>query len=226
MLFCCWIHVICLMVCWWIIVDRHYNNAFYARVGGVSNAELNRLEIELLFLLDFGVVISSRVFESYCLHLERDELVNGPEGMKRIDTALALPSNIGATDVPEIPADNATAKGSNPNSPPDRFEDWPTNCLHRNSRVMKWFQDHSISSSFEYDLVKIYGIWEMSVVRRRCTYEIDHDMRKNELRPSFFVHRAVVSRLNLLVYLKFKHSAESSYVHPSAHFCTSSPVLV
>ncbi|KAJ6989564.1 cyclin-U1-1 [Populus alba x Populus x berolinensis] len=51
--------------------DVHYNNAFYARVGGVSNAELNRLEMEFLFLLDFGVMVSSRVFESYCSHLEK-----------------------------------------------------------------------------------------------------------------------------------------------------------
>ncbi|KAL5794019.1 hypothetical protein ACOSP7_002613 [Xanthoceras sorbifolium] len=33
----------------------HYNNAFYARVGGVSNAELNKLELEVLFLLDLRV---------------------------------------------------------------------------------------------------------------------------------------------------------------------------
>ncbi|CAK8536568.1 unnamed protein product [Lathyrus sativus] len=57
--------------------DEHYNNAVYARVGGVSNAELNKLELELLFLLDFKVVVSSRVFESYCLHLEKEMLVNG-----------------------------------------------------------------------------------------------------------------------------------------------------
>ncbi|KAL5794024.1 hypothetical protein ACOSP7_002618 [Xanthoceras sorbifolium] len=38
--------------------DVHYNNAFYARVGGVSNAELNKLELEVLFLLDFGTVSS------------------------------------------------------------------------------------------------------------------------------------------------------------------------
>jgi hypothetical protein len=56
---------------------RHYNNAFYARVGGVSNAELNKLELELLFLLDFGVTVSSRVFESYCLHLEKEMFLNG-----------------------------------------------------------------------------------------------------------------------------------------------------
>ncbi|KAJ8763741.1 hypothetical protein K2173_003523 [Erythroxylum novogranatense] len=57
--------------------DVHYNNAFYARIGGVSNAELNRLEIEFLFLLDFGVMVSSRAFESYCMHLEKEMLLNG-----------------------------------------------------------------------------------------------------------------------------------------------------
>jgi len=55
----------------------HYNNAFYARVGGVSNAELNRLDLELLILLDFGVIVSSRGFETYCLHLEKEMLVHG-----------------------------------------------------------------------------------------------------------------------------------------------------
>ncbi|GAB4825131.1 Cyclin-U1-1 [Ancistrocladus abbreviatus] len=55
-----------------MIDDEHYNNEFYARVGGVSNAELNRLEVELLLLLDFGVMVSSPVFETYCFHLERE----------------------------------------------------------------------------------------------------------------------------------------------------------
>ncbi|KAL3332844.1 hypothetical protein AABB24_033087 [Solanum stoloniferum] len=61
-----------------LLDDAHYNNAFYARVGGVSNAELNKLELELLFLLDFGVNVSARVFESYCQYLEKEMLSNGP----------------------------------------------------------------------------------------------------------------------------------------------------
>ncbi|XP_028194962.1 cyclin-U1-1-like isoform X2 [Glycine soja] len=70
----------------YVYIDRHYNNAIYARVGGVSNAELNKLELELLFLLDFRVMVSSRVFESYCFHLEKEMVVNGT-GMK-IERAL------------------------------------------------------------------------------------------------------------------------------------------
>ncbi|CAB4274239.1 unnamed protein product [Prunus armeniaca] len=72
--------------------DVHYNNAFYARVGGVSNAELNRLEVELLFLLDFGVMVSSRVFESYCFHLEKEMMLNG--ACQRIERPLLVLSDV------------------------------------------------------------------------------------------------------------------------------------
>ncbi|KAI3440673.1 uncharacterized protein J3R85_003104 [Psidium guajava] len=97
--------------------DEHYNNAFYARVGGVSNSELNRLEMELLFLLDFGVVVSSRVFESYCLHLEREVLLNGHGGHGRIDKALVL-SDPALDDVTELPAvEDAQATPDPPSLP-------------------------------------------------------------------------------------------------------------
>ncbi|GAY60798.1 hypothetical protein CUMW_204880 [Citrus unshiu] len=35
------------------------------------------LDLELLILLDFGVMVSSRVFETYSLHLEKEMLVHG-----------------------------------------------------------------------------------------------------------------------------------------------------
>ncbi|KAL0001742.1 hypothetical protein SO802_015523 [Lithocarpus litseifolius] len=81
--------------------DEHYNNAFFARVGGVSNAELNRLELELLSLLDFGVAVSSRVFEFYCLHLEREVMFNGIG--QKIERAI-IPSAL--DDVTEISVDD------------------------------------------------------------------------------------------------------------------------
>nr|GEW63001.1 cyclin-U1-1 [Tanacetum cinerariifolium] len=64
-----------IMVAAKVLDDVHYNNAFYARVGGVTNVELNRLEVEFLFMLDFELTVSSRVFESYCLHLEREMIL-------------------------------------------------------------------------------------------------------------------------------------------------------
>ncbi|KAH7440480.1 hypothetical protein KP509_04G109700 [Ceratopteris richardii] len=52
--------------------DIHYNNAFYARVGGVSIEELNRMELELLFRLDFRLCVTTHTFNSYCVHLEHE----------------------------------------------------------------------------------------------------------------------------------------------------------
>lgn len=79
---------------------RHYNNAFYARVGGVSNAELNKLELELLFLLDFGVNVSARVFESYCQYLEKEMLSNGPT--LRIEKSVISSTTSTVDDATEI----------------------------------------------------------------------------------------------------------------------------
>ncbi|XP_078447731.1 cyclin-U1-1-like [Wolffia australiana] len=58
-----------------VLDDVHHSNAFYSKVGGVSMEELNRLELELLFLLDFDVAVGSRVFEGYCLHLEKEMML-------------------------------------------------------------------------------------------------------------------------------------------------------
>lgn len=80
-----------------ILDDVHYNNAFYARVGGVSITELNRLEIELLFLLDFKVTVSSRVFESYCQHLEKEVVMCNGAAVERPAT-----TNTSTDDVTEI----------------------------------------------------------------------------------------------------------------------------
>lgn len=65
------------MVATKLLDDVHYNNAFYARVGGISNAELNCLEIDFLFRLDFRLQVTSNMFEGYCTHLEREMMLAG-----------------------------------------------------------------------------------------------------------------------------------------------------
>lgn len=84
--------------------DAHYNNAFYARVGGISNSELNRLEIDFLFRLAFRLKVTAKVFESYCLHLEKEMLV-GAAG-QRIERT--LPGFLG------VSSDSDSAKREEP----------------------------------------------------------------------------------------------------------------
>lgn len=69
--------------------DVHFNNSFFARVGGVSVVELNRLEMELLFRLDFRLQVPAPEFEFYCSHLEK-EMWRGEA--VRVDRSVPLPS--------------------------------------------------------------------------------------------------------------------------------------
>ncbi|KAG8653868.1 cyclin-P3-1 [Manihot esculenta] len=54
------------------IDDAFFNNAYYAKVGGVSTAELNRLERKFLFSVDFRLHVNVNTFGRYCSQLEKE----------------------------------------------------------------------------------------------------------------------------------------------------------
>ncbi|KAK1317263.1 Cyclin-P3-1 [Acorus calamus] len=54
------------------IDDAFYNNAYYAKVGGVTTGEMNRLELKFLFSLDFRLQVNVGTFGKYCLQLEKE----------------------------------------------------------------------------------------------------------------------------------------------------------
>lgn len=51
--------------------DQYYNNAYYAKVGGVPCGELNSLEAEFLFGVNFGLHVTADEFYKY-----RTQLIN------------------------------------------------------------------------------------------------------------------------------------------------------
>lgn len=55
--------------------DRYFNNSFYAKVGGVSTAELNRLELEMLQLLEFQVSVTPEQLVVLLLEAQSGKLV-------------------------------------------------------------------------------------------------------------------------------------------------------
>ncbi|KAL3849868.1 hypothetical protein ACJIZ3_011750 [Penstemon smallii] len=57
--------------------DAFFNNAYYARVGGVSTTELNKLETKFLFDLDFRLHVSIQTFRKYCSMLKKESNANG-----------------------------------------------------------------------------------------------------------------------------------------------------
>ncbi|PKI54034.1 hypothetical protein CRG98_025581 [Punica granatum] len=65
------------------VEDLNYRNSYYARVGGLRTEEMNRLEMEFLFLMGFKLHVNVSVFESYCSHLEREVGIGGGYHIER-----------------------------------------------------------------------------------------------------------------------------------------------
>ncbi|KAB2052166.1 hypothetical protein ES319_A12G101000v1 [Gossypium barbadense] len=65
------------------VEDMNYRNSYFARVGGLTTKELNKLEVELLFLMGFKLHVNVSVFESYCSHLEREVSIGGGYHIER-----------------------------------------------------------------------------------------------------------------------------------------------
>ncbi|MCO5589131.1 hypothetical protein L7F22_043097 [Adiantum nelumboides] len=61
-----------IMVATKFLDDLHHNNAFYAKIGGISLHELNILEIDFLFKLKFQLHVTPVIYEGYNTHLERE----------------------------------------------------------------------------------------------------------------------------------------------------------
>jgi len=80
--------------------DSYYTNAYYAKVGGVSCSEMNLLELDFLFLIDFSLNVSPELFNRY-----RAELVKHafnycacPCGVDPVTMSLPLQNTNGMPD--------------------------------------------------------------------------------------------------------------------------------
>ena len=51
--------------------DTFYDNEFYSKVGGVSCAEMNVLEAEMLGLLNYGLWVEAEEYGKYKERIER-----------------------------------------------------------------------------------------------------------------------------------------------------------
>ncbi len=58
--------------------DTYYNNAYYAKVGGLPVQEINLLELEFLFLVNFTLDVTPEQYEKYYGELDRRK--NMPRG--------------------------------------------------------------------------------------------------------------------------------------------------
>ncbi|CAN7008028.1 hypothetical protein IGI04_010824 [Brassica rapa subsp. trilocularis] len=52
--------------------DLYYNNAYYAKVGGISTKEMNLLELDFLFGLGFDLNVTPNTFHAYFSYLRKE----------------------------------------------------------------------------------------------------------------------------------------------------------
>ncbi|KAH7537775.1 cyclin-U4-1 [Ziziphus jujuba] len=58
--------------------DKYYNNAYYAKVGGISTTEMNLLEVDFLFGLSFELNVTPSTFHTYCSYLQKEMMLQLP----------------------------------------------------------------------------------------------------------------------------------------------------
>lgn len=52
--------------------DSHYNNAYFAKIGGVSTTEINGLEMAFLKMIGYRLHVSPNYFERLCSHFVKE----------------------------------------------------------------------------------------------------------------------------------------------------------
>lgn len=74
--------------------DAYYNNAYYSKVGGVLVSEMNGLEVDFLFRINFSLHVTPEVFHKY-----KAELVAHSVNMGLIAQAPQIPPSIPEEEV-------------------------------------------------------------------------------------------------------------------------------
>ena len=45
--------------------DKHYSNAYYAKIGGLELEQLNKMELEFVIGMNFDLFVEAKVFDKY-----------------------------------------------------------------------------------------------------------------------------------------------------------------
>jgi hypothetical protein len=98
--------------------DQYFNNAYFGKVGGVSCKEINLLEIEFLFMINFNLFVETELFETYnqrlLSHAEPTLDANGSKdqapGSNHSESKLQTPESSIVSEAREAPTAPAQSR--------------------------------------------------------------------------------------------------------------------
>jgi len=70
--------------------DLYYNNAYYAKVGGISTKEMNFLELDFLFGLGFELNVTPNTFNAYFSYLQKEMTLLQPLSLVVVPSSRSL----------------------------------------------------------------------------------------------------------------------------------------
>mmetsp|Transcript_21764 Transcript_21764/g.73209 ORF Transcript_21764/g.73209 Transcript_21764/m.73209 type:complete len:224 (-) Transcript_21764:367-1038(-) len=92
--------------------DLYYNNAYYARVGGISVAEVNNLEMEMLRMISFSLYVAPEQYDRYRSSLYDQLQWTKPAGM-HVPAPMSVPPSVSSpssVDSPEVMVHHSTSQ--------------------------------------------------------------------------------------------------------------------
>ncbi|CAN6300107.1 unnamed protein product [Urochloa humidicola] len=84
--------------------DICYNNAYFARVGGISLVEMNYLEVDFLFGIAFDLNVTPAAFASYCAVLQSEMAYLDPPSLVDAPRLHCYSAAAGTSDHQDDPA--------------------------------------------------------------------------------------------------------------------------
>jgi len=105
--------------------DAYYNNAYYAKVGGVLVSEMNRLEVEFLFRINFSLHVSPELYNKY--HAQLNQHVVG--GNPISSPAVFVQSNDITEPAHQVKLSSCDYGGNNASALSTHMQDSP-HCIH------------------------------------------------------------------------------------------------
>jgi hypothetical protein len=92
--------------------DMYFNNSYYAKIGGVPCAEMNALELEFLFLINFTLYVEPDSYNKYYSELRNHAILVSPAASwhlgNKFHDAMEMDEEEMDTDVVGIPHESAS----------------------------------------------------------------------------------------------------------------------